>query len=89
MHRYNSAKFKNVITDEQNFQDRVKFLRSLLKLSQRNFADWLRSTHLIDVSRETINLWESNRLPTRSFRKLFFALIDKEIENVAGNHEYR
>jgi DNA-binding transcriptional regulator YiaG len=83
-----STRLNSVITNEENFHARIQLLRTLLKLSQQNFSHWLRRIYLIDVSRETINLWESNRLPTKSFRKLFFTLIDKEIENVAGTHEY-
>jgi DNA-binding transcriptional regulator YiaG len=76
------------ITDEQNFQKRVKLLRTKLELSQDRFAHWLLENHLIDVTRETVTLWEQGRNPAKSYRLLLFKIVDEELLRLVGEHEY-
>jgi len=78
-----------IITDDGNFQVRIKLLREMLHLSQERFAQWLLDTHLIEISRETIIQWESGRLPSKSYKRVLYSIIDYHLNEMIGEHEYR
>ena len=77
------------ITRDRNFKVRVKLLREVLDLTQIHFSNWLLEHHLIEVSRETINLWEAGRIPSKSYKRVLYNIIDSELERLIGDHEYR
>ena len=78
-----------VITGDENFLVRIKLLRQMLELSQSQFARWLLDVHLIEVSRETINYWEGGRLPSKSYKRVLYRIIDYHLNEIIGDHEYR
>ena len=77
------------ITRDGNFKIRIKLLREVLDLTQIHFSSWLLEHHLIEVSRETINLWEAGRIPSKSYKRVLYKIIDSELKRLIGDHEYR
>ena len=78
-----------VITGDENFPVRIKLLRQMLKLSQERFAEWLLDSHLIEVSRETVNLWEAGRVPSKSYKRVLYRSVEYNLNEIIGAHESR